>query len=226
MEHEFWHERWAKGEIGFHEGRVNSYLRDFWPRVVVQGVQTVFVPLCGKAQDMWWLHQQGHPLIGVELDESACTAFFEEAGEGVPRLPEASQDSRFVRFGHDGLELWCGDFFQLRAPDLSQVGLAYDRAALIALPPEMRARYVAHLTDILPDQTRMLLITLDYEDGKIKGPPFNVSDAEVTRLYGRDYRIEHLLTSRLGPDHPFTWRKGLADATESAFILEKRPGRS
>ena len=160
MEHEFWHERWAKKEIGFHEGTVNQYLHDHWPELAGKGTDAVFVPLCGKAHDMWWLHDRGHPIIGVELSELACKDFFEEAGEKAKVHP----GEPFITFKHDNLQLWCGDFFQLVPEDLKHVRLVYDRAALIALPPHMRRDYVNHLTAIIPDGTRILLITLAVGD--------------------------------------------------------------
>jgi len=217
MEHQFWHERWAKKEIGFHEGTVNQYLHDHWPELAGNGTGTVLVPLCGKAHDMWWLHDRGHPVIGVELSEIACKDFFEEGQEKAQVHP----GEPFTKFAHDDLELWCGDFFQLVPEDLKHVRLVYDRAALIALPPHMRKDYVDHLTAVIPDGTRILLITLDY-DTEIKGPPFNVGDDEVRALYSGDYDIEHILTNTLAKDHPFTKRKGLAGAAESVFRLVKR----
>ena len=217
MEHQFWHERWAKKEIGFHEGTVNQYLHDHWPELAGNGTGTVLVPLCGKAHDMWWLHDRGHAVIGVELSDVACKDFFEEGQEKAKVHP----GEPFTKFAHDDLQLWCGDFFQLVPEDLKHVRLVYDRAALIALPPHMRQDYVDHLTAVIPDGTRILLITLDY-DTDIKGPPFNVSDEEVLRLYSADYEIEHILTNTLAKDHPFTKRKGLAGATESVFRLSKR----
>ncbi|ONF43125.1 thiopurine S-methyltransferase [Marinobacter lutaoensis] len=217
MEHEFWHQRWANNEIGFHEGTVNQYLHDHWPELAGTRTDTVLVPLCGKSHDMWWLHDRGHPIIGVELSDIACKDFFEEAGEKAQVHP----GEPFTRFRHDDLQLWCGDFFQLVPDDVKHVRLVYDRAALIALPPEMRRRYVAHLTAILPEGTRILLITLDYR-ANIQGPPFNVSDDEVRELYGQDYDIEPILTNNLGNDHPFAKRRGLAEATESVFRLTRR----
>jgi len=217
MEHQFWHERWAKKEIGFHEGTVNQYLHDHWPELAGNGTGTVLVPLCGKAHDMWWLHDRGHAVIGVELSDVACKDFFEEGLEKAKVHP----GEPFTKFAHDDLQLWCGDFFQLVPEDLKHVRLVYDRAALIALPPHMRQDYVDHLTAVIPDGTRILLITLDY-DTDIKGPPFNVSDEEVLKLYSADYEIEHILTNTLAKDHPFTKRKGLAGATESVFRLSKR----
>ena len=217
MEHQFWHERWAKKEIGFHEGTVNQYLHDHWPELAGNGTGAVLVPLCGKAHDMWWLHDRGHAVLGVELSDVACKDFFEEGQEKAKVHP----GEPFTKFAHDDLQLWCGDFFQLVPEDLKHVRLVYDRAALIALPPHMRQDYVDHLTAVIPDGTRILLITLDY-DTDIKGPPFNVSDEEVLKLYSADYEIEHILTNTLAKDHPFTKRKGLAGATESVFRLSKR----
>lgn len=221
MEHEFWHERWSKKEIGFHEGSVNQFLYDHWPDLSGTGTgdnaESVFVPLCGKAHDMWWLHDRGHSIIGVELSEIACKDFFEEAGEKAQVHP----GKPFTIFRHDNLQLWCGDFFQLTPDDLKHTRLVYDRAALIALPQSMRKDYVEHLTAIIPEGTRILLITLDYNT-RITAPPFNVSDEEVRELYSADYDIEHILTNTLPSDHMFTKRKGLIGATESVFRLTKR----
>ncbi|WP_339781366.1 thiopurine S-methyltransferase [uncultured Marinobacter sp.] len=217
MEHEFWHERWSKKEIGFHEGSVNKFLYDHWPELSGGGAESVFVPLCGKAQDMWWLHDRGHSVIGVELSEIACKDFFAEAGEKALVHP----GEPFTTFRHDNLELWAGDFFQLAPDDLKDIRLVYDRAALIALPPSLRKAYAEHLTAIIPDGTRILLITLDYNT-RITAPPFNVSDDEVRELYSADYDIQHILTNTLASDHPFTKRKGLIGATESVFRITKR----
>jgi len=186
MEHEFWHERWSKKEIGFHEGTVNQYLYDHWPELSGGGTESVFVPLCGKAHDMWWLNDRGHPVLGVELSEIACKDFFEEAGEKAMVHP----GEPFTTFRHD-------------------------------IPQPMRKDYVEHLTAILPEGTRILLITLDYKT-RITPPPFNVSDEEVRELYSADYDIEHILTNTLPSDHMFTKRKGLIGATESVFRLTKR----
>ncbi|MBS3805482.1 MAG: thiopurine S-methyltransferase [Oleiphilaceae bacterium] len=216
MEHEYWHNRWANDEIGFHEGSVNKFLHEHWPEFAPRGNETVFVPLCGKAVDMWWLYERGHPVIGVELNEIACKDFFEEGNAPANVKP----GEPFTRFVHDELELWCGDFFQLVPDDLRHVHLVYDRAALIALPPTLRQEYVQHLVAILPEKTQILLVTLDYQDDEMQGPPFNVSDAEVHSLYGEDYDIEQLSLQVLTRDHPFVERKGLSGATESVFRLK------
>lgn len=219
MEHEFWHERWAKQQTGFHEGTVNQYLHDHWPELAGTGTDAVFVPLCGKAHDMWWLNDRGHPIIGVELSDIACKDFFEEAGEKANVHP----GEPFTTFKHDDLQLWCGDFFQLVPDDLKHIRLVYDRAALIALPPEMRQGYVDHLTAVTPEGVQMLLITLDYDSNEMQGPPFNVSDDEVFKLYDEDYEISQVLKQDMARDNPFAKRRGLRNgASESVFTLTKK----
>ncbi|MDV2080125.1 thiopurine S-methyltransferase [Marinobacter xestospongiae] len=224
MEHEFWHNRWAKSQIGFHEGTVNQFLHDHWTALAGEGRsdQTVLVPLCGKAVDMWWLNDRGHPVIGVELSDIACKDFFEEAEEKAHVHP----GEPFTRFRHDTLELWCGDFFQLVPEDLRNVRLVYDRAALIALPPAMRRDYVEHLTAVTPDDLQILLLTLDYDNDDVQGPPFNVTDDEVRELFSADYEVEQLLTRQIPANSPFATRRGLEQARESVFRLRKRQDAS
>jgi thiopurine S-methyltransferase len=221
MDHEFWHTRWEKKEIGFHEGTINRYLHDHWSELADHPTDAVLVPLCGKAKDMWWLHDRGHPVIGVELSDIACKDFFEEAHSKASVHP----GQPFTTLRHDNLELWCGDFFQLVPEELKHIRLVYDRAALIALPPGMRSDYVEHMTAVLPEQVSILLVTLDYQNEEMKGPPFNVSDLEVGELYDRDWDIEHIVTNTLAKDHPFAKRKGLSGATESVFKLRRREGK-
>lgn len=219
MEPTFWHARWQNNEIGFHEGQPNAWLTTYWSRLSsdTQAGQ-VFVPLCGKSSDLHWLAAQGHPVLGVELSEIACRDFFAEAG--VPVEPESY--GAHLRFQNGVLNVLCGDFFQLDSSTTGEITRVYDRAALIALPPAMREAYARHLTQLLPAGSEMLLITLDYPEGQMKGPPFNVSDAEVQRLYGEAFDIKPLAHIPMDAQNDFAKRRGLSGASESVFLLRKR----
>jgi thiopurine S-methyltransferase len=48
----------------------------------------------------------------------------------------------------------------------------------------MREQYATHLKRILPKDCHGLLITLDYDQAQMDGPPFAVLDDEVQRLFG------------------------------------------
>ncbi len=194
MEHDFWHQKWSEGRIGFHQADINPYLKSFWQALDLEGEGRVFVPLCGKSKDMLWLREQGHEVFGVELNASACEAFFEENdAEAV-----VTKTEEFVSRSIDGIELLCGDYFRLTKQDIGNVSAVYDRAALIALPAEMRVAYVEHLLTIVPESVKIFLITLEFEGPS--GPPFSVSSDEVKSLFGAEFDIECL--DRVEPDDP------------------------
>ncbi|MCI0993787.1 thiopurine S-methyltransferase [Pseudomonas corrugata] len=187
MDPEFWHKRWSTNQIGFHSLEVNSYLQRFWPPMGLEQGSRVLVPLCGKTLDLLWLADQGHSVLGVELSEKAITDFFDEH----QLTPSVSEEGAFKVFRAGRIEIRCGDFFALSPEDLVGCAALYDRAALIALPAQMRERYTAHLQSLLPGCAG-LLITLEYNQAEMPGPPFSVSDDEVQRLLGNRWQLEIL----------------------------------
>lgn len=218
MKKEFWLERWERAEIGFHQDEINPYLRLFWPDLHLARGGEVFVPLCGKSLDMVWLREQGFFVLGVELSPIAVQEFFSEKGQ----TPQRVHGEKFASYIADGICLSCGDFFDLSKEDLAQVGAVYDRASLVALPPEMRERYARHLASILPPGTQILLVTFDYPQAEMSGPPFAVSETEVEALY-RDYAEIRLLVQKdvLAQNQRFRAR-GVTRMQESVFLLTLR----
>ena len=218
MDADFWHERWERGEIGFHKSRVNPLLLHWWPSLGVKSPETVLVPLCGKSLDMLWLHEQGYPVIGVELSRLALDDFIKE--HALPCQWQSRDDFEVALC--DGLDLYCGDFFALQIVHLEQVRVVYDRAALIALPPALRARYVAHLREHLPAGWKMLLITLDYPQEDRPGPPFSVPDAEVRSLFA-GCGIEVLQECDVLDDHPVFRDQGMTRLSERVYLVVDDP---
>ncbi|MGF6667240.1 thiopurine S-methyltransferase [Pseudomonas monsensis] len=188
MQPEFWHKKWASNQIGFHLSEVNPYLQRHWPELSIPATARVLVPLCGKSLDLAWLAGRGHQVLGVELSEKAIEDFFNEH----QIQPQISEKGAFKVYRSDAIELWCGDFFALTASDVADCVAFYDRAALIALPAPMRERYAAHLQQILPQGVQGVLITLDYDQAQIPGPPFAVGDDEVKRLLGDRWQVQAL----------------------------------
>ncbi|MGZ9669264.1 thiopurine S-methyltransferase [Pseudomonas sp. GNP014] len=188
MQPEFWHKKWASNQIGFHLSEVNPYLQRHWPELSMPATARVLVPLCGKSLDLTWLAGRGHQVLGIELSEKAIEDFFSEH----QIQPQISEKGAFKVYRSDAIELWCGDFFALTASDVADCVAFYDRAALIALPAPMRERYAAHLQQILPQGVQGVLITLDYDQAQIPGPPFAVGDDEVKRLLGDLWQVQAL----------------------------------
>jgi thiopurine S-methyltransferase len=214
MEPGFWHQRWASNQIGFHEGQVNAYLARHYAHLGLAPGETVFVPLCGKSVDLRWLADQGAHVVGVELSPIAVESFFVEQG----LTPRTSQEGAFVIWESGPIRLLCGDYFALTPAHLVGVQAVYDRAALIALPPERRAAYVAQLDQLLPVARRTLLVTLEYLQEQMQGPPFSVPEREVRTLFaGAD--IKRLGAQDVLADHPRFRDKGLTRLLECAYLI-------
>lgn len=218
MDEGFWRRRWARDEIGFHLREVNPYLRRHWSTLGVNSGR-VLVPLCGKSLDMAWLNEQGCAVLGVELSERAVEDFFAEHDLDA----EISQEGSFKIYRAGNLEIRCGDFFALGPGDVADCQALYDRAALIALPVPMRQRYVAHLAEILAPDCKGLLITLDYPQEQMAGPPFAVSDSEVQQTLGNVWEVE--LLERLDVLDERNWKflqRGLTRLEESCYRIGPR----
>ncbi len=215
MEASFWHERWERGQLGFHQDEHNPYLVRHFSRLGLAPGDTVFVPLCGKSLDMLWLVGEGYRVLGVELSSRAVQDFFAE--NGLESEPE--QDGAFTRWRCGALELLCGDFFALGPAHLAGVRGVYDRAALIALPAAMRRRYVAQLARVLPAALPTLLVTLDYPPAEREGPPFSVDEAEVRALYAPAYAVEPLARIDLLETQPRYRARGLSRIEDCVYRL-------
>lgn len=216
MDRDFWLERWARGETGFHQSQPHAGLVRHWPSLRLARDARVFVPLAGKSPDLHWLAAQGHRVIGVELAGLAVRAFFEDAGLEAVSEPAG----RFTRHRCGTLELLCGDVFDLDRGTLGEVAAVFDRAALVALPPELRTAYAAHLTGLTTAGTRTLLVTLEYDQSRMAGPPFSVHEPEVRALYGAQHRIG-LLERRAPPDAARFAQRGVTDMMEAIYALER-----
>jgi thiopurine S-methyltransferase len=208
MEHSFWRERWNEGRIGFHEGKPNDLLE----RHADQLRGRVLVPLCGKAEDLAFLAARGHEVIGVELVESAVRAFFAEHSV----VPTEGKAGPLKRFSAANITLYAGDFFACTPELVGPVDTFYDRAAIVALPPELRARYVPHLRSLVNPGGRGLVITFEYPQPLMEGPPFSVAEDELRRHYA-GARVD-LLEDASAQLPRLTGSRGLAK--ERCFLIE------
>lgn len=216
MQKDFWIERWQQQQIGFHQAEINRYLLKYWDTVRQKNHNAkVFVPLCGKSTDMLWLQQQGHPVFGVEFSEVAINDFFDEN----KLAPEKTKQENFEVYKTENLNILCGDFFHLQQDEVKDCQLVYDRASLVALPEALRSNYADHLTRILPETVRILLITMEYPQTEMQGPPFSVSENEVNQLFGDNFQISKLETFDIYQENPRFQERGLTSLLEKVFLL-------
>ncbi|MDA8389363.1 MAG: thiopurine S-methyltransferase [Gammaproteobacteria bacterium] len=218
MEQEFWQRRWQENRIGFHQSEVNRFLRTHSDRFAARLNGAIFVPLCGKSLDLAWLRTHMPPVLGVELSVLAVEAFFREQQITARQTVRGA----FGVYEAPGIELLVGDYFALTADVTGPIAAVYDRAALIALPPSMRARYAAHMAGLLRPRTPVLLVAPFSPKDPEEGPPFAVSEEEVRALYGESFRVDVLARHRYTPEtRPELSGRGLSFSEENVYGLTR-----
>jgi len=217
LQPEFWHARWRTGQIGFHQSKVDRHLEKHWPLLGLAPASRVFVPLCGKSLDLLWLLERGHSVVGVELSAVALESFCME--QGIPARRRTLD--HFDVYENPGLELYRGDFFALTRQIVGGFSAIYDRAALISWAPELREAYVAHMTAMTSPGAQTLLVTMEYAQTQMSGPPFCVAAHEIESLYARHHAIEELSRDDVLADEPRLRARGVTELYEVCYRLTR-----
>ena len=210
MDASFWLQKWEKNDIGFHKSEANPVLVKYFKQLSLAKGSRVFLPLCGKTLDIPWLLSNGYRTAGVELVEIAIEQLF--MGLGVE--PVISGVGEVKHYSATNIDIFVGDIFDVSNKILGLVDAIYDRAALVALPEEMRNRYTAHLTEIT-NKAPQLLVSYEYDQNVMEGPPFSISTEEVNRHYDDSYELT-LIASENVPGG----LKGICAAKENVWVLQ------
>ncbi len=230
MKGDYWLHSWEIDKTGWRQRRPNTRLVTHWPSLgiapVTHGIPDapgqhsagcVFVPLCGDSPDLLWLAEAGYQVVGSELSAIAAERFFKDSS--LSFTIRDNGDS--VSYVGDRITIICGDFFNLSSELLGPVSAVYDRAATVAMPPDMRPAYAARLASLTPEGARMMLISMAYDQAKMKGPPFSVPAGDVQALYGDTFAIEVVNTSE-GPDILGNLsERGLTTLKETVYCLTR-----
>ncbi|WP_162622680.1 thiopurine S-methyltransferase [Salinisphaera orenii] len=219
-----WLEKWQTGPIRFHQPDGHPALIEHWASLEATGNERVLVPLCGKARDMATLAERGHAVHGIELSQRAAIDFFAESGLTPSVLTHDPDCYRGEWPGGGAVEIDVGDFFELADRPGRSCELFFDRAALIALPPSTQARYVAQMSAMLAYDARGLLITLEYPDSAMSGPPFSIPEDEVRKLFNDDFVVTRLASRDVLSLYDHLRDNGLPSLYEHVFQLRRRTG--
>ena len=210
-----WESRWQEDRIGFHLKEVNPYLIRFSDQLLEQNSDKVFVPLCGKTLDLCWLTTKTKKVIGVELISKAVLDFFAE--NNIDYLLQ--QDETLQKFSSKSIDIYLGDFFDLNPEQTSSFKAIYDRASIVAIEKPERRKYIDHLISFLDPAGRILLITLEYNQNQMNGPPYSVPPEEIKSIFEPLGSLKLLETRDILDDH--FRNKGLTHLLEHVFLIEK-----
>ena len=211
---EAWLARWREGRTRFHLDQVHPALMRYISQQP-SGAR-ILVPLCGKSLDLGWLKDQGYNVVGVELAEQAVSELFEQLEVEPTRTP----DGPFEIWESPGLSVYVGDIFELTADLAGTFDALWDRAALIALNPTDRTRYAPHVSSFLKKDSSVLLSVLLYDQQKMSGPPFSVTDDEIYRLYAACQSLEKLQSKNVTSRNPMFIEAGLDTVTENLWLIK------
>lgn len=192
MEADFWHRRWHKNEIGFHENEGNHLLKRYFDDWQLPKNARVFVPLCGKTKDIAWLLLQGVSIVAIELNESAVQALFADLGIE----PTIESHGALRKYSVENLVVYVGDFFALTSEDIADVDGIFDRGALVAWPEQLRDRYSEHLSKIAKT-SKQFIVTYEYDQTLFAGPPFSVTSEILHKVYACAYEIRPVYSGEI-----------------------------
>jgi thiopurine S-methyltransferase len=218
MHHDFWHERWQSGQIGFHQSAVHPFLARWWTTLGLRADVRVYVPLCGKSHDMTWLAERGHTVIGSELSPIAIRDFF--AGQGLE--PTRSQQHGIIRHTAGPYTILEGDALALTPEQTGLIEAVYDRAALVALPPGMRSSYAASLARLTSAGGQVLLVAFEYPQEMKGGPPFSVEAREIRELFETAFTVREVERLDILAESPKFAEIGIPALCETAVLLRRR----
>lgn len=208
MKHEFWHDKWQKNEIGFHLNQPHSLLVKYIDSLNLEKNNRIFLPLCGKSLDIHWLLAQGYHLTGIDLSPIAIEELISELA--IPFTERKLE--KLTHYHHPQIDRFVGDFFELTSSNIGKIDAIYDRAALVALPEEMRTDYAQHLMQISNKATQ-LLISFEYDQSVMAGPPFSISPQQLKDYYSKQYQLQLL-------DSQTELLKGKVNAEEKIWLLK------
>lgn len=187
MNNEHWIQRWEEKNINFHDESVNSLLVKHFKILNLKHSSNIFIPLCGKSVDISWLLMLGHNIVGVELSEIAVKELFEE----LYILPKISEANGMICYQNEGIRIFVGDVFNLTPQMVGKIDAIYDRAALVALPKDVRVKYTQHLRE-LSENAPQILICCEYDQGNMNSTPFSIEEKEINNHYKNHYEVKLL----------------------------------
>lgn len=211
MEPDFWLQTWKNDDLGFHRSKTNPALVKSFNKLSVPKKSRVFLPLCGKTRDIDWLLAEDYDVAGAELSATAVKQLFDR----LKMDPTITQMGDIERYSAKNIDIFVGNIFDLSGDILGSIDAIYDRAALVALPHKMRKQYTAHLKE-LTKEAPQLLMTFEYDQTVMEGPPFSISPAELNQHYGNTYNLS--LIERTDVKGGL---KGKYAAKKSTWLLKK-----
>jgi thiopurine S-methyltransferase len=129
------------------------------------------------------------------------------------------------------IDIAIGDFFDLDANVVTKPGrrrsfdACWDRAALVAIHPKDRKKYVDTVHKMLRPGGHVLLVVTEHDPFPhgVLGPPFSIPEKTVRELYEADERFEvEVLERRSRLEEGIAKRANLNFFDEVAYLIRRK----
>jgi thiopurine S-methyltransferase len=179
--------------------------------------------------DMAYLVTKAKDVVGVEAIEIALQEFSQE--HPYLNIKMAGTKDGYTRFEGDKIVLLKGDYFALDDTKIAgRVDAIWDRGSMVAIPLEMREKYVEVIGKLIAPGGRIMLVSLERrgeEEAMKRGPPFSLTEEVVRGLFESQDWVESVTmvqqTDQLETHTQERERyEGLDQLLETAFLIQAR----
>ncbi len=199
MDYEFWDNCWQRPSQPFHVESAHPLLSKYLH--LFKKDRRVLLPLSGKSLDPIFLAENGLFSTSIEFNPTAVESFIAD----TQLKPIEKQTNKFEHFDFGKFEIWLADFFNLSSKVIGKFSQVFDRAALVALPDDLRNRYTQHLISLLESDAVIYMVTMDYKTAEMDGPPFYIN-LKALQEYFPNSSIKELDRVSLLNNHP-RWKE-------------------
>ena len=207
----------------------------------------ILFPLCGASLDLSYLARRGHQVVGVDGVPKAVTKLLSDYGEEIPSGGGLKPGAMRMRVSQPGwvqqkaaehmstkdrkytpapfLFAVQGDFLEFDGAAAGKYGFpgfdcAFDRGGLVAVEPSDRDGYAQNLASLMKPGGQLLLVTVEHDPSF--GPPFNVDEAEVKRLLGKQFDVRLLSREDKMREEPHWKKRGATHFEEVAYMCTRK----
>lgn len=168
LDRNYWNNRYLHNQAPWDIGAVSPALKNYFDQLKDKSI-SILIPGCGNAYEAEYLLQQG--FYNITLIDLAPSL--------VNNLRE-----KFREYEDKGLQLTCGDFFELN----TRYDLIIEQTFFCALDPGLRNAYANKMIDLLKVGGKLVgvLFNRSFEDG----PPFGGSKEEYELLFRQKFNIK------------------------------------
>ncbi|CAN8005296.1 unnamed protein product [Ixodes pacificus] len=187
---DYWSNCWDIGNTPWHRRDIHPLLTEHVDEVLGNRRDAqVFIPLCGKANEIKWFYDNGHRVAGLEYVEKTVRLFFEENKLSYIETTCPVINCKILQTNDKRLRIFVCSVFDFKKESVGPVDVIWDRGGLVAVNKEERLRYISVMLSLMSPDSTYALICVVYDDDSYTGFPTSIPDDTVRELFGKEMKL-------------------------------------